>query len=49
MTLMDTCVFISCKKKASHKGQPKILDVNNIHCSIFYGCVLEKIIGKRLF
>lgn len=34
---------------ASHEGKPKIIEVNNIHCSRFYGCSLEKIIGKALF
>jgi len=34
---------------ANHEGQPKIIEVNNIHCSRFYGCSLEKIIEKALF
>lgn len=34
---------------ASHEGKPKIIEVNNIHCSRFYGCSLEKIIEKALF
>lgn len=34
---------------ANHGGKPKIIEVNNIHCSRFYGCSLEKIIEKALF
>lgn len=34
---------------ASYEGRPKIIEVNNIHCSRFYGCSLEKIIEKALF
>lgn len=34
---------------ANHEGQPKIIEVNNIHCSRFYGCSLQKIIEKVLF
>lgn len=34
---------------ASHEGKPKIIEVNNINCSRFYGYSLEKIIGRALF
>lgn len=34
---------------ASIDGEPKIIEVNNIHCSRFYGCSLSKIIEKVLY
>ncbi len=34
---------------ASIDGDPKIIEVNNIHCSRFYGCSLSKIIEKDLY
>lgn len=34
---------------ASIDGGPKIIEVNNIHCSRFYGCSLSKIIEKVLY
>lgn len=29
-------------------GRPKIIEVNNIHCSRFYGCSIEKVMNKFL-
>lgn len=34
---------------ASVNGEPKVIEVNNIHCSRFYGCSINKVINKALF